>query len=693
MMEYDSYAPAIDSVIEKIGKNIVIGIPLGLGKPIGFINALYKRVESDTSLSLTIVTGLTLARPAFSNSLEKNFGEPILDRLIGDYEDPLYEIARVKQKVPSNIRVIEFFLAPGKFLHNTYVQQNYISSKYTNVADDVMHYGINVIAQQVARRGDEYSLSSNTDLFKDVLDLYQARFGSMDNLAIVADVNNNMPYMLNDAITPANTFTHIVDTKKYRHIFAVPRDEVTAQDHMIGIYSSCLIKDDGCLQIGIGTLSTSLATALIMRHQDNQHYKEMIEKLNIKRRYKKLITEEGGIEPFEKGLYANTEMVSDEYIHLLNAGIIKKRVYDHLGLQLLLNSGEITEQVNPNFFNKLIEAGIISEDLTQDDIKFLKYFGIFKSNAEYQGRQSLPQCLGTKLINGKLIHGGFFLGSNVLYDGLRNLTPEFAKQIDMTRISRTNSILWARKLSTAQRIHSRFVNTAMIITLSGALVSDGLANLQEVSGVGGQFDFVNMAQELDDARSIIICRSTRLSGAETKSNVLWTYPNMTIPRFLRDTVITEYGIADCRSKTDADIIKELLNITDSRYQEKLMKQAKTYGKLAKDYHIPEEYRANYPEKIKAFIKKQKAIGLCQSYPFGSDLTAEEETLKNALLQMKAYNKWQILKNLTTSMFIRDSQQLLPYLQRMKLTEPANFKDKIYKNLLKYALTSKVQNDS
>lgn len=689
MKEFASYLPAVDSLIEKVGKKIVIGIPLGLGKPVGFINALYSRVEADPSLSLTIVTGLTLARPSFTNTLEKNFGEPILDRLIGDYEDPLYEIARVRQKVPANIRIIEFFLAPGKFLHNTYVQQNYISSKYTNVVDDVMHYGINVIAQKVARRGDSYSLSSNTDLFKDLLDLYRERFGSLDNLAVIAEVNNNMPYMLNDAVINSETFTHIIDTKVYRHIFALPRGEVTPQDHMIGLYSSCMIKDNGCLQIGIGTLSTSLASALIERHQENDKYKKMMNELDIPNRYQKLIKEEGGIERFDKGLYASTEMVSDEYIHLLNAGIIKKRVYDNLGLQLLLNNNEITEEVTPQLFEKLISNNIINKEPNADDINFLKTFGIFQDDAEYNGPSSLPQCLGKTLKTGKLIHGGFFLGSNVLYDGLRNLPQDIAEQFDMTRISRTNSILWSRKLAIAQRKSARFINSAMIITLSGALVSDGLANLQEVSGVGGQFDFVNMAQELDDARSIIICRSTRMVGSESRSNVLWTYPNMTIPRYLRDMVITEYGIADCRSKTDADVIKELLNITDSRYQSKLMKQAKTYGKLAKDYHIPEAYRNNYPEKIDRFIIKQQKLGLCPSYPFGSDLTPLEEQLKTALLSLKSYNKFQIIKNLAASLVIKDNAQLKPYLQRMQLLQPTSLTEKIYKNLLKYALTNSI----
>src|SRR5579872_693564 len=133
---FNHYDAAANEIIQQVGKNIVIGIPLGLGKPIGVVNALYRLASADPSIQLTICTGLTFARPLFNNELEKRLIEPILDRVLGDYEEILYEKPRVLQQLPPNITVIEFFLLPGKFLHNTYVQQNYISSSYTNVVRD-----------------------------------------------------------------------------------------------------------------------------------------------------------------------------------------------------------------------------------------------------------------------------------------------------------------------------------------------------------------------------------------------------------------------------------------------------------------------------------------------------------------------------------------------------------------------------
>src|SRR5438552_3731150 len=126
---YDHCETAAKKIIDRVGKTIFLAVPIALGKPIGLLNAFYRLAAADKSINLTIITGLTLARPLLHNELEKRFAEPLLDRMLKDYEDPLYEHARELQQVPDNIKIIEFFLSPGKYLHNSYVQQNYVSSK------------------------------------------------------------------------------------------------------------------------------------------------------------------------------------------------------------------------------------------------------------------------------------------------------------------------------------------------------------------------------------------------------------------------------------------------------------------------------------------------------------------------------------------------------------------------------------
>lgn len=697
---------AAKNIIDQVGKKIVIGVPLGLGKPIGLLNSLYQLACADKTLDLTIITGLTLARPYLKNELEKRLVEPILERISGNYENPLYERARELQQLPSNINVIEFFLSPGKYLHNNYVQQNYISSCYTTVVRDSLHFGVNVVAQQVAKSSSDsksYSLSCNSDLFNTI----RKKLGKK-NIAIVAEVNTNLPFMFGaDAIVKEDVFTDVIDTKQYRSLFALPREKISAQEHLIGIYTSCLIRDNGCLQIGIGKLSNAVANALIMRHKSNSAYRSLLKQLSVEEKFSHLIAKIGGLSHFEKGLYASTEMFSDEYMQLYKENILKKRVYDHEGLQSLLNSRKISEVITPKTLDVLLEHKLIREKISLSKFNFLKKFGIIKpdilfdhGNLVLSSGEKIPAdlsnqaakkkiieaCLGTHLQTGKILHAGFFIGSCEFYQRLRDLTIDELQQIEMSTIARTNALSWSQRLLALQRRNARFVNSTMMLTLGGAIVSDGLKDLQEISGVGGQFDFVMMAQQLKSARSIIACPSTRMARKGVESNIVWDYPNQTISRYLRDIVVTEYGIADCRSKTDTEILKAILNVTDSRFQQSLLKKAKQFGKVPSDYQIPKSYQNNFPHNIELMIRNFQKQGYFNPYPFGDDLTAEEHVIERALLYLKKCNKVKLFLVLFAAWFYFASDgKYLPYLKRMKLDKPKNVKEFVYKKLLKFVL--------
>ena len=107
----------------------------------------------------------------------------------------------------------------------------------------------------------------------------------------------------------------------------------------------------------------------------------------------------------------------------------------------------------------------------------------------------------------------------------------------------------------------------MKATLFGAAASDGLEDGRVVSGVGGQYNFVAMAHELAGARSILLLRATREAGGAVESNIVFNYGHATIPRHLRDIVVTEYGIADLRGRTDAEVAGALIAIADRRFQD------------------------------------------------------------------------------------------------------------------------------
>ncbi|MEI9888956.1 MAG: acetyl-CoA hydrolase/transferase C-terminal domain-containing protein [Rhizomicrobium sp.] len=246
-----------------------------------------------------------------------------------------------------------------------------------------------------------------------------------------------------------------------------------------------------------------------------------------------------------------------------------------------------------------------------------------------------------RAVDGVLVHGGFFLGPKSFYRRLREMAPDALARIQMTRISFTNQLYGGETAKRGARIKARFVNNAMMATLLGAVVSDALEDGRVVSGVGGQFNFIDQAFALDGARAIVAIPATRRQGGRLQSNIRWSYGHTTIPRHLRDIVVSEYGIADLRGRSDEDVIAAMLGIADSRFQAELLAQAKTAGKIAGSYEIPAAQRDNTPGRIAAALTPFRAS--LPDYPFGCDFTAVEQRLLPALEKLKDATSLQLAR--------------------------------------------------
>jgi hypothetical protein len=159
---------------------------------------------------------------------------------------------------------------------------------------------------------------------------------------------------------------------------------------------------------------------------------------------------------------------------------------------------------------------------------------------------------------------------------------------------------------------------------------------------------------------------------------------VTIPRHLRDIVITEYGIADLRGRCDQDVIAALLNIADSRFQDSLMREAQAAGKLAADYRIPDQHRNNTPQALEQRFALSRARGLFSEFPFGTDLTREEIALGKALARMKR-NGRRMFANLRGLLGAAHAAEippaLVPHLERMQLDAPATPEERRWQRLL------------
>ncbi len=228
----------------------------------------------------------------------------------------------------------------------------------------------------------------------------------------------------------------------------------------------------------------------------------------------------------------------------------------------------------------------------------------------------------------------------------------------------------------------------MMVTLLGAVVSDGLESGNIVSGVGGQYNFVSMAHALEDGRLIMMIRSTKKSKGKLSSNIVFNYGHTTIPRHLRDIVVSEYGIADLRGKCDQEVIAAMLNISDSRFQGELLEQAKKSGKIARDYQIPEAFRNNFPEKITKGLAPLRAEGFFKDFPFGTDYTQEEVTLARALKKLKdsvATKKYRTVAGIVRHLFCTPPAAIQPMLCRMKLEMPKCLRERALRAAVVYAL--------
>jgi acyl-CoA hydrolase len=720
MNEHPSYYRDVETCVEetlrKVGRRIALGTPLGLGKANHLVNEFFRRAREDPKLDLHIFTALSLARPHWKGELERRFVEPLAERLFGGYPELEYVEPTKRGGLPENIRVTEFYFQPGSFLDSPLAQQSYISSNYSHVVRDLLDARLNVLAQQVGKTEEggatRYSLSCNTDLTLDIVPRLREAERRGAKIAVLAQVNPNLPFMYGDAAVAPAYFDGVVDEPKYAFpLFGTPNEAVSTAEYLIALHISALIRDGGTLQIGIGALEDAVTYLLKLRHGQNDLYREILTEAGVFEQFGQVIERLGGTEQFEQGLYASSEMLVDGFLELYRSGILRRKVYRHPGLQRLLNDRRISEEVAPATLEVLAEAGVISARLTQQDFAFLKEVGILRPELDYEASvirlgdgtrisadladedardEICRRCLGTRLKGGHFAHACFFLGPRKFYETLRNLDPSEREQICMTGISYVNELYGEEELKRLQRKAARFVNTGMVVTLLGAVASDGLEDGRVVSGVGGQYNFVAMAHALEDGRSILMIRSTNEEEGKLSSNVRWGYGHVTIPRHLRDIVVTEYGIADLRGRSDAEVIAALLEIADSRFQDELLKEAKRAGKVGEDYRIPDHARHNRPERLEGVLARYREQGLFPPFPFGTDLTEEELVLKKALLTLKQTVKGEKLhlprlSEIRKTIAVPDRAR--PYLERMALDRPQTLKERLLRRALVYALAS------
>lgn len=254
------------------------------------------------------------------------------------------------------------------------------------------------------------------------------------------------------------------------------------------------------------------------------------------------------IVPFESSLYtigraeidAKTQKIADYVAELVEDGAT-----------IQLGIGALPDAIARNLIGKK-DLGVHSETLTEAMMELVEA-GVI-TNAK-------------KTINPGVCIGAQAAGSEKFYEYI-NHNPKF-KVYPVDYVNDPYVI--------GQNYKQTSINSCIEVDLKGQVNSETL-NGRQFSGIGGQLDHVRGAQLSEGGKSILALMSTTKEDSISKIVPFFTAGNVTtISRYDVHYIITEYGVADLKFKTEKQRAKALIAIAHPKFRDELEKQAKEMG--------------------------------------------------------------------------------------------------------------------
>lgn len=165
----------------------------------------------------------------------------------------------------------------------------------------------------------------------------------------------------------------------------------------------------------------------------------------------------------------------------------------------------------------------------------------------------------------------FAAGTKKLYDFIDNNPQCMAVPVDYT-----NDVRIISKLDNFMSI-----NNAVNIDLYGQVSSES-TGFKHISGAGGQLDFVLGAYLSNGGKSFICLSSTFFNKktGEEESRIVPTFEpgtGITAARPNTNYLVTEYGIFNCKGKSNWERAEGIINLAAPQFRDGLIKEAEKYG--------------------------------------------------------------------------------------------------------------------
>ena len=226
---FDDVGEIVEEALRRVGKRVVLALPLGIGKPNLIANEFFRRARADATLDLTIFTALSAcASPPGSSDLEK-----ALHRAAGGAHLRQLPGARLPRRRCAAATCRRTCASSSSSSSRARCSTPRTRSRTTcrpttrTSRASCWHRGVNVIAHVVAKRVvggiTEISLGSNPDVTVDLLPEVAKLRAAGQPVVMLGQVHREMPFMLGAANVGADTFDLLLDHSRYDYdLFAPP---------------------------------------------------------------------------------------------------------------------------------------------------------------------------------------------------------------------------------------------------------------------------------------------------------------------------------------------------------------------------------------------------------------------------------------------------------------------------------------